>query len=578
MARIEYHKQKTPAFKWIIGCALVLLFLTSSIILLISYPFASNERKSYFQGSNSIIYHGSTKGNALFSAKELYLPFDFLKKYLDPNLVYDEKSKSVILTTKDKVLQMPENSLVYFNNRKPVNLSYPSVLSKEGKLYLAADLLADYYALQYRKLPKSGAILIEKNGDSYFKGNIEKNKIKKAKLRLRTGPGLDFPYTAETVLGEPVRIEKELKDYYFVRKEDGSAGYINKDYVHRGEKVEIAISQQVENKPLPLLKSPIQLTWEAVYSKTPDFSKTSPMPGVNVISPTWFSLTEADGTIRNLASLPYSQQAKAKGYKIWGLFSNGFNPELTHEAFKDFSIRDKIIQQLVAFTQKYQLDGVNFDIENVDPKDGPLVTQFMREAVPYLHAEGKTVSMDITFAVGYSNWSSFYERDKLSQVADYLIVMAYDEHTGKSTGAGSVASFPWVEDNLQNLLKQVPEEKLILGVPLYTRLWKEAVMEDGSTELSVQALSMDKVKAWIKEKKLVPRYDSDSGQNYAEYFDPIEKATYKVWIEDELSLKKRADLVSKYKLAGLGSWSRYFADQSAWTALQLNSEKEVSKK
>jgi len=227
----------------------------------------------------------------------------------------------------------------------------------------------------------------------------------------------------------------------------------------------------------------------------------------------------------------------------------------------------------------YELQGINFDIENVNPADGPLVTQFMREAAPYLHEAGLVVSMDITFSAGENNnWSSFYERAKLAQIVDYLIVMAYDEHTGAASGAGSVASLPWVESNLENLLKEVPNEKLILGVPLYARLWKEQTNADGTTAVSAQALSMDKVKALLTEKGLQPTYDEESGQNYAEYVAADENATYKIWIEDEMSLKKRADLAAKYQLAGIGTWSRLFGDQTAWTALNLNADKAVTQK
>jgi spore germination protein YaaH len=252
---------------------------------------------------------------------------------------------------------------------------------------------------------------------------------------------------------------------------------------------------------------------------------------------------------------------------------------LTHEAFKDFETRQTIIRQLLQYSQMYQLQGINFDIENVKPEDGPIVTQFVRESAPYLHQAGLSVSMDITFAAGENNnWSSFYQRKELSQLTDYLIVMAYDEHTGKSTGAGSVASLPWVEQNLQKLLKEVPNQKLILGVPLYTRLWKDQQNADGSTELTAKALPMDKVKQWLTEKGVKPVYDDATGQNYAEYYAADEKATYKIWIEDDTSLNKRAKLAADYKLAGIGTWSRFFGDSTAWTALNLPPDKALTRK
>ena len=177
--------------------------------------------------------------------------------------------------------------------------------------------------------------------------------------------------------------------------------------------------------------------------------------------------------------------------------------------------------------------------------------------------------MDITFIAG-GNYSAFLQRDHLAEIVDYLVVMAYDEHWATSPIAGSVASFPWVEANLETLLDIVPNDKLVLGVPLYARLWEEK--ESG--EISSKALSMAKVEEWLEKYKVTPTYDEVSGQNYGEYFDEKTKSTYKIWLEDELSLAKRAELVEKYELAGLASWSRTFANETAWNALSLETKKQ----
>jgi spore germination protein YaaH len=89
---------------------------------------------------------------------------------------------------------------------------------------------------------------------------------------------------------------------------------------------------------------------------------------------------------------------------------------------------------------------------------------------------------------------------------------------------------------------------------------------------------MARMKEWIAEKGIQPVYDESSGQNYAEYFAAEENATYKVWIEDELSLTKRANLAANYQLAGMASWSRAFGDQAAWTAMNIDPNKAVTQK
>jgi spore germination protein YaaH len=578
LARLEYYKKNTAKRSWIIGGIVIALLLIVSSTLLLFYPFASSEKKTYFHGQDPILFHGQQEGNAIIENNTLYVPLTFLQKKIDTSIIYDEKSKSVILTTTNKVIQMPTESLTYFVNKQAVNLELSPIKSINGQMFVAIEPLLNYYPIQYKKLKENGVIWIQKDGDEFWNGHITSKKQNQEWLRLRMQPTIKSPYTAQMNANEKITIEGKKGGFYLVRASNGISGYIKQDFVNKEEQVEVEISRKEQPVKIAKLDGPVQLTWEAVYSKNPDLTKIPNLAGVNVVSPTWFSLSSTDGSIKNLASLEYTKWAKSKGYQVWGLFSNGFDPELTHESLKDFQTRQKLITELLHYSQMYELQGINFDIENVNSEDGPLVTQFIREATPYLHEAGLVVSMDITFAVDSSNWSSFYERKKLAQIVDYLIVMAYDEHWGSSQTAGSVASLPWVELNLQKLLSEVPNERLILGVPLYTRLWKVQVNIDGSKTVSSKALAMDKAKAWIVEKGLKPTYDPETGQNYAEYYDEGEKATYKIWMEDESSLSKRSDLFTKYQLAGIASWSRIFADQTAWTALDINRGKAITKK
>lgn len=578
MAKVEYEKINNLTQRRLIGGVGIALLLIIVSTLLFLYPFASTAKKTYFHGKNPILFNGYQNGNALIEENTLYVPLSFLQKKIDNSIVFDKKSNSIIITTKDKVIQMPTESITYFVNKHPVKLEVTPFKSINGQFFVALDPIMSYYPIQYKRLEESGAIWIQKNGEKYWNGHITGKKLNGKLLRLRTQPTLKSPFTAQLGKNEQVKIEGKKGHYYYVRASNGISGYINKDFARRDEQVIIKIPKQIPPVKAGKLKGPIRLTWEPVYTKNPDVSQIPKLTGVNVVSPTWFSISGNDGTIKSLASLGYSKWAKSKGYQVWGLFSNSFDPVLTHKTLKDFQTRQKMITELLHYSQMYQLQGINFDIENVNIEDGPFVTQFMREAASYLHEAGLVVSMDITFAADSSNWSSFYERKKLAGIVDYLMVMAYDEHWGSSQIAGSVASLPWVETNLRKLLIDVPNDRLILGVPLYTRLWKEQMNADGIQTVSSKALSMENAKAWMKEKGLRSTYDSESGQNYTEFYDSTENATYKIWIEDQTSLKKRSDLASKYQLAGIASWSRTFGDQTAWAALDFNPERIVTKK
>jgi spore germination protein YaaH len=573
MSQLEYARKKLLPTKWVVLGLIMALFMIISTIIFILYPFASKEKQDYFVGENPIIFENKQQGNALIEEGSIYLPLNFIKSFLDESLLYDEKSQSIIITTKNKVVQMPTESLTYFVNEKPVDLHFPTVQKDKGNLFVAIEPLLNYYPIQYKKLPETNGIWIQKNDDQIHIGSITKKDVHEEKLRLRTEPTLQAPYVADVKYNEKIIIEDKREGYYFVRKENGLAGYIQESLIESG-KMEKVIVQNLEKIIKPkAINGPIHLTWEAVYSKNPNTKKLPEMPNVNVVSPTWFELEGQEGTIKNLGSLDYVKWANKRGYQVWGLFSNAFDPELTHQAFKDFETRSKMIRQLLHFSQTYQLNGINLDIENVHLTDGPLITQFVREATPLFHEAGLTVSMDITFISTSENWSLFYEREKLAKIVDYLIVMAYDEHWGSSPIAGSVASLPWVEQNMKELLDIIPHQQLILGVPLYTRLWKEEVGEDGQSKVTSKAKSMAQIKEWLEKNQLQPAYDPATGQNYAELSIPEEQVTYKVWLEDELSLKKRVQLAQKYQLAGVATWSRYFADETAWAALEFTDPK-----
>ncbi|GIN84142.1 hypothetical protein J6TS2_05280 [Heyndrickxia sporothermodurans] len=565
MELIELKSNTKRPKKMMFGIVILFIMITIGLLIYL-YPFASTKKELYVHDDYSILINGKIKGQAQYYEKKIYVPLNVIEKELDDSIFVEKKS--VIITTKNKVIQLPIEQQNYFINQKSVRSSFPIIKKVDNNLFVDLKTLSTIYPIQYHVTGNKKIVWIEKNKDVYYKGKIINKDIKHAYLRLRTKPDLQSPYVEAVQKSEDIRIEKQLDDFYFVRTKNGVGGYIQKKYVEKKQKVSVATNTQPETSNTLQFHAPIHLTWEAVYTKTPNPADLPKMPGVNIVSPTWFKIKNKQGEVTNLASHSYVKWAKKNGYEIWALFSNSFDPTLTRQAFSNYESRQKIINQLRHFMKIYQLDGLNFDIENVDPKDGRLITQFIREASVYLHNDHKYVSMDITF-IAKGNWSEFYEREKLSTVVDYIIVMAYDEHWGTSPTSGSVASLPWVENNLEQLLKEVPNEKLVLGIPLFTRLWQEEE-KNGKVSVSSQALTMEQAKAWMKERKVKAVEDTESGQNYVEYHDVKTNTVYKMWLEDELSLKKRAELGAKYRLAGVATWSRYFADSSAWVALQTS--------
>ena len=305
----------------------------------------------------------------------------------------------------------------------------------------------------------------------------------------------------------------------------------------------------------------VNLVWQPIVNEENDLSSIKKLAGVNVVSPSWFIIDTNDGHVADNSDFLYGQYAQKKGYKIWALITNDFDPEKTHKWLHNKKSRKYIINQMLFYAKRYPIDGYNFDFENIYDTDRDALSSFVEEATMALHKEGLVVSMDITIQSSMKNWSSCYDRQRLGKVLDYVILMAYDEHGRLSKTAGSVASINWVENGVRNLLQSVPADKMILGLPLYMRLWQE----DNEGKVSATTLDMAGAEKLLKEKSAKRVWLKEQGQYYFTYVENGKQ--YKIWQEDKKSLSLKADLVKKYNLAGVASWRKGFEKQNIWGML-----------
>jgi spore germination protein YaaH len=295
-------------------------------------------------------------------------------------------------------------------------------------------------------------------------------------------------------------------------------------------------------------------------------SNVEKVDGLNVVSPTWFTLANENGDLEDRGSVSYSSWAHRNGYKVWALVDNKFNSDLTNKLLGNSSARKRFINNLISYAKKYKLDGLNIDFENMYIKDKNAFTQFMKELSIQTKANGLVLSVDVSIIAINSNWSESFDRAALSKVVDYVALMAYDQHWGGSPVSGSVAQLTWVEQSLKRVLQEVPKEKLLLGVPFYTRLWKEEYVKGNSKPVvTSKAISMNEAERVIAENKAAKTWDPVSGQYYVTY--KKDNAIYKMWVEDEKSIKLKAELVNKYRLAGIASWKYGLEKNEVWDAI-----------
>lgn len=497
----------------------------------------------------------------------LLLPLPLLQEYVDPAIRYEEESKSVILSTDNSLLYMQEDSTAASLNNEPLQLRLAPE-EKDEVTYLPADTLEELYGFEIEEDSTTGAVLLMTAGESVPLGKV-KGKEGGRTRAMRSEASVHAPIIADMPPGAIVRIwNSDTKDWLYVQLENGYTGFVKADDITAdGNRTVVQQPVTPTRAERSWKGKPVNMFWEAVYERKPNPAKFGELPGVNVVSPTWFSIIDVNGNVRSQADSAYVEWAHKQGMEVWGLLSNSFEADLTTEALSTYDRRMNTIVQMLKYADLYDLDGINIDFENVYTKDGPNVTQFMRELKPMAQSRNLIVSIDVTPKSNSEMWSKFLDRRALGAVSDFLVVMAYDEHWAASPVAGSVASLPWVEASVSRIIEEddVPADKLILGIPLYTRIWTETP-EKGETKVSSKAVSMNAVKEILAEKKLTPLFDAEAGQNYVEYKE--EGTLRKIWIEDKVSLAARVELAQSFGLGGVASWNRSFASPEAWETLK----------
>ncbi|MFC5704414.1 glycosyl hydrolase family 18 protein [Cohnella faecalis] len=536
-------------------------------------PNSEHTTPDYRSKPSAIMIRGEWTGAyARGDGEGIRLPLEVAQKLLGDGVRYESGTESIILTTDTGVLHFKTGDLDATLNRKPFTLRF-SAEKVDGKLYLPLAPLKELFGVRSEVEDGTGIVTLLMPDSTIPRVSVKEGKKKGAKLR--SGPDKSYPIVEDLEPGAALRAWSESKDedngWYRVQAKSGQIGFVSPKDVEplEAEKVSSA-GKNDQDKPFVAWKTEgqrINLTWEAIYSVQPDTKEIGELKGVNVVSPTWFELLDGTGTIRSKADAGYSAWARAKGIQVWGLFNNSFDPDRTTQALASYESRFRMIQQLSAYAKTFRLQGINIDFENVKTSDKDNLVQFVREMTPILHEQGLVVSIDVTPKSSSEMWSLFLDRARLGQVVDFMMLMAYDEHWASSPVAGSVSSLPWAENSVKRLLEEedVPSEKLILGIPFYAREWTETPDGQGGVKVSSKAYGMDAIAKTIKSKKLTPTVDEETGQHYVEYKD--KDVVKKIWLEDDKSIQARAELVKKYNLAGIASWSRSFASEDIWALL-----------
>ena len=485
----------------------------------------------------------------------IYLSLDYIKEYLDKDIQYDKSSGEVRINNDhaNKVLKLNEYEAKF--NSGTIDLRAP-VIEKDGKIMLPIEAFIYDYDVRLRYDKDIRLLLLDYRDKDYDLSKTTSETL------LREGASKRSPIIKKLPQGEELYVYGDKGKYYKVRMTEGYAGYVlKKDLDENFEKVSFKSTSKNTSDGL------INLTWDYTYAEHSEdkINQIKDIKGLDVIIPTWFSIRNGNGDMIDRGNQNYIKKYNDLGIDVWAYLDNSFDPEITHEALSNEKTRKKIINKTLELCKKYGMKGINIDFEHTKIDDRDYITDFVRE---FRQAAGDDfiITIDVTPQISADVTKEPYDRKALAEIADYMVVMAYDQHWGSSDKAGSVAQYKWVEGSINVLFRNIPNKKMILGVPLYTRIWKE----DGG-KVTSKTISMDEVARIIASKGLKPVWDKESQQNYIEYQE--NGADYKIWIEDANSLEKKVSLVNKYNLAGVGSWRLGFETSNIWDVISKELDK-----
>lgn len=483
---------------------------------------------------------------ALISGDEVYIPLDVVNGYLNQRYYWDSANKKILYATPTSLTEEAASDQPGGN-----------VWLKESTVYLKLDYVKKYTDIDSYIYKDPARIAIQ-----YKFSNVQTVIVKKDTV-IRYRGGIKSKILTKTAKDTVLRLMNEGEDWDQVATDDGYIGYIQKKKVSAADTTDYKRSFKAEAYSYFTMDEPVNLAWHQVTSTDANnyFADTTQnMTGVNVISPTWFSVSDNDGNVSSLASGEYVMQAHEKGLKVWGLVDNFSENISTTTVLSNTAARQNLENQLVTYALKAGLDGINVDFESLSEDVGIHFLQFLRELSIQCHENNLVLSVDNPVP---EDFTSHYDRAEQGKVVDYVIIMGYDEHYVGSD-AGSVASLPWVEQGVKDTLAEVPAKRTILAIPFYTRLWKTT---DGGA-LTSEAIGMDQAQQAISDNGAETYWDKTTSQNYGTYEG--DGATYQIWLEDSKSIAEKVKLIPKYKLAGVAEWKLGFENSGIWSVITEN--------
>ena len=501
-----------------------------------------------------------------------YFDLDTVQRYFNEGFYVDHTEGLLLYTTAVEIISVPMGGTVVSSkgavNEDPqtVDLGYVAVFEENDKIYVAAEYV--------RRFTNYSVEIFDRHVQVYTQwGSREIDTLKKD-TSVRLKGGVKSPILCDLAAGATVEILDRMETWCKVKTEDSIIGYVEIKMLEQASKgqemamEETPVTDYVEPEYTSMaMEGKVSLGWHSIGGVGGNSTleeMVAGAKGMNVIAPTWFSLNDEEGNFRSFAARDYVDRAHGMGLKVWGVWDDfNYNNETGASVsvlavLSKTSTRQRLVGNIVATALLLGLDGVNLDFEKITAQAGPHYVQFVRELSVECRKNNLTLSIDNYVPYDFRD---YYRLDIQGKVADYVIIMGYDEHWHGSGKPGSVASIGYVSNGIAKALEEVPANKLVNALPFYTILWKSE-----GAKVTDDYLTLNNTADFVARMKLTPRWDDETCQNYVEWTSGAIK--YQLWLEDEESIAAKLSVMSAQDIAGVAVWRLGYGTESVWNLIR----------
>lgn len=561
-------KNANPSGKVII---LLLLFIIVVAAIIIIKKFTPSKdvmdlSEYYKTESNeiSIVLHNRLyEEKGLYIDDRVYIDYTTVAKQFNKRFYWDSNENILTYTTPVEVIKTQVAAKEYYVNKSRTSLPYQIVKTEGSEVYIALDYVKLFSNVEYEVYKEPNRVVIQSDwGTDYMYGKVKK------KTQLRYEPDIKSDILVQLNKDDLLVYTDTSEDlpngFSKVVTKDGIVGYVKSKALREAYYEKLENDYQEEQYSHITKDYKINMVWHQVTNMDANDSllnKLSTTQGVTTVSPTWFSIISQEGELSSLASETYVERAHNEGVEVWALCDD-FSKEVDMlKLLSHTSKREKLINELISNAIKYNLDGLNIDFEKIREEAGPHYIQFLRELSVKCRNNGIILSVDSYVPTEYT---AYYDREEQGIIVDYVVVMAYDEHYAGSKESGSVSSIGFVEDAVKNITAQVAPERVIIGIPFYTRLWKEVGSGDSVT-VSSEACGMGTGVNYLSTNGVEPVWDDETGQYYGEYEQNGDR--YRIWLEEDESIDLKMKAISGAGVAGISGWKLGLEKESIWNVI-----------